>query len=179
MHDEESLVRRAQARDAEALNQLYEAHFEKVYRYVAMKLGNAMEAEDVTQEVFLKALGSISSFRWRGTPFLAWLYRIARNQVIDHYRRRPKVPPVSIDGLQLSEAGDPVEMAEQKNEIESIMRAARKLTEAQQEVIVLRFVSELSIAETARVMGRTEGAVKALQHSALAALRKVIAADGK
>ncbi|MEW6141739.1 MAG: sigma-70 family RNA polymerase sigma factor [Chloroflexota bacterium] len=175
MHDEESLVRRAQDRDPEALDQLYEAHFEKVYRYVAMRLGNEMEAEDVTQEVFLKALGSISSFQWKGVPFLAWLYRIARNQVIDHYRKRPKTPPVSINGLQVPEEGDPVEIAEQKSEFERIMRAARKLTEAQQEVIALRFVSELSIAETAQVMERSEGAVKALQHSALIALRRVIA----
>jgi RNA polymerase sigma-70 factor (ECF subfamily) len=178
VHDEESLVRRAQARDADAFAQLYEAHFEKVYRYVAMRLGNEMEAEDVTQEVFLKALGSISSFRWKGVPFLAWLYRIARNQVIDHYREKPKTPPVSITGLQVPEEGNPVEMAEEKNEFERIVKAAGKLTDAQREVIALRFVSDLSIAETARVMGRSEGAVKALQHSALTALRKIMAAGG-
>ncbi|MCX8126110.1 MAG: RNA polymerase sigma factor [Dehalococcoidia bacterium] len=178
MRDEESLVRRAQAREPEAFDQLYEAYFEKIYRYVAMKLGNAMEAEDVTQEVFLKALNSIASFRWKGTPFIAWLYRIAHNQVVDHYRRRPKSPLVPIEGLQLAEEGDPVEVAEQKTEMERVMRATKKLTEAQQEVIALRFVSELSIAETAQVMGRSEGAVKALQHSALAALRKILTAGG-
>jgi len=178
VHDEESLVQRAQARDPEAFNQLYEAHFEKVYRYVAMRLGNGMEAEDVTQEVFLKALGSISSFRWKGVPFLAWLYRIARNQVIDHYRKRPKTPPVSINDLQIPEEGNPVEIAEQKSEFERIMKAARKLTEAQREVIALRFVSDLSIAETAHVMRRSEGAVKALQHSALIALRRVMVTNG-
>ncbi|MBM4389420.1 MAG: sigma-70 family RNA polymerase sigma factor [Deltaproteobacteria bacterium] len=177
MRDEESLVRRAQARDAEAFDQLYEAHFEKVYRYVAMRLGNEMEAEDVTQEVFLKALSSISSFRWKGVPFLAWLYRIARNHVIDHYRKKPKTPPVSINNLQVSEEGNPVEIAEQKSEFERIMKAARKLTEAQREVIALRFVSDLSISETAQVMKRSEGAVKALQHSALSALRRVMASN--
>lgn len=178
MHDEESLVRRLQSRDAEAFGQFYEAHFEKVYRYVAMRLDNEMEAEDVTQEVFLKALGSISSFRWRGVPFLAWLYRIARNQVIDHYRKRPKTPPVSINDLQVPEEDNPVEIAERKNEFGRIMKAARKLTEAQREVIALRFVSDLSIAETAQVMRRSQGAVKALQHSALTALRRVMATNG-
>jgi RNA polymerase sigma-70 factor (ECF subfamily) len=173
--EEESLVRRAQAKDAEAFVWLYEAYFDKVYRYVAVRIGNALEAEDITQDVFLKALNSISSYRWQGVPFLAWLYRIARNKLIDRYRKKPAVPDIPLDGIHLTEEGDPVEMAEIRTEIERVMRAAKKLTEAQQEVIALRFIADLSIADVAQAMSRSQGAVKALQHSALEALRRAIA----
>ena len=83
MQDEESLMRRAQRRDPEAFTQLYEAYFDKIYRYIVIRIGNEMEAEDMTQQVFLKALQSISSFRWRGIPFSAWLFRIAHNLAVD------------------------------------------------------------------------------------------------
>jgi len=83
VQDEESLVRRAQQRDQEAFAQLYEENFDKIYRYVVLRIGSKTEAEDMTQQVFLNALQSISSFRWKGVPFSAWLFRIARNQVVD------------------------------------------------------------------------------------------------
>ena len=83
MSEEESLIRRAQQQDQQAFAQLYEEHFDKIYRYVVLKIGSRTEAEDITQQVFLKALRSVSSFRWKGTPFSAWLFRIAHNQVVD------------------------------------------------------------------------------------------------
>jgi RNA polymerase sigma-70 factor (ECF subfamily) len=175
---EESLIRRAQQLDQAAFTQLYEENFDKIYRYIVLKIGDRAEAEDMTQQVFLNALKSISSYKWKGLKFSAWLFRIAHNQIVDHLRRKSKRGTVPIDdALSLAmENGDPTEVVEQKLEFEQVTQAAKSLTQSQQDVISLRFAGELSITEVARVMNKSEGAVKALQHSAIVALRKVLAA---
>ena len=159
-----------------ALTQIYEENFDRIYRYIALKIGDRMEAEDLTQQVFLKALQSISSFKWKGMPFSSWLYRIAHNQIVDYFRKKSKRPTVALDERIPSVGDDPVKTTEIKLEMEELAAAATKLTDAQREVISLRFAGQLSIAEAARAMGKTEGAIKALQHSAVAALRRVLAA---
>jgi RNA polymerase sigma-70 factor (ECF subfamily) len=171
---EESLVRRAQENDQEAFAQLYEEHFDKIYRYLALRVGNEMEAEDMTQQVFLNALQSISSFRWKGVPFSAWLFRIAHNQAVDHLRKKKKRASVPLDESLTAGGDSPHATTERKMDIEQLLEATRRLTEAQREVISLRFSSELSIAQVARIMGKSEGAVKALQHSAIVALRRTM-----
>jgi len=173
VQDEESLVRRAQKHDQEAFAQIYEEYFDRIYRYITFKIGDAVEAEDLTQQVFLNTLRSISSFKWRGKPFSAWLYRIAHNQVVDYLRKKKKaVVPLEEN---LASAGDnPQQAAERKLGIERVLAAARHLTDAQREVISLRFTSELSIAQVAEVMGKSQGAVKALQHSGIVALRRAL-----
>jgi RNA polymerase sigma-70 factor (ECF subfamily) len=176
VQDEESLVRRAQQRDQVALTQLYEENFDRIYRYIVLKIGDRTEAEDMTQQVFLNALRSISSYKYKGMPFSSWLYRIAHNQIVDYLRRKSKRITVPIDESMATGDSDPGQVAERTIEIEELVVATKKLTAAQQEVISLRFAGELSVAEVARVMGRSEGAVKALQHSAIAALRKVLSA---
>ena len=133
-----------------------------------------MEAEDVTQQVFLNVLQSISSFRWRGVPFSAWLFRIAHNQVVDYLRKKTRQATKSLDESLVISKNDPQLLAEQRFNIEQLILATKRLTKAQQEVIALRFVSELSTAQVAKVMGKSEGAVKALQHSAIVALRKAL-----
>ncbi len=173
MQDEQSLVRRAQQHDQEAFAQLYEEHFDKIYRYVALRIGNETEAEDMTQQVFLNALQSISSFRWKGIPFSAWLFRIAHNQAVD-YLRRKKHTAVPLDESLASNDNTPQLVAEHKLDIEQLLLATKQLTEVQREVISLRFTSELSIAQVAKVMGKSQGAVKALQHSAIVALRRAL-----
>ncbi len=173
MQGEESLVRRAQENDQEAFAQLYEEYFDKIYRYLALRVGNEMEAEDMTQQVFLNALRSISSFKWKGVPFSAWLFRIAHNQAVDHLRRKQKRASVPLDE-SLSSGDSPHATTELKMDIEQLLRATKRLTEAQREVISLRFTSELSIAQVAKVMGKSQGAVKALQHSAIVALRRTM-----
>jgi RNA polymerase sigma-70 factor (ECF subfamily) len=179
VQDEVSLIRRAQQRDHVALTQLYEENFDKIYRYIVLKIGDRTEAEDMTQQVFLNALQSISSYKWKGMPFSSWLYRIAHNQVVDYWRKKSKHATVPLDeSLPIPAAdGDPKHLIERKMEIEEVVVATRKLTKAQQEVISLRFAGELSIAEVAGVMGKSEGAVKALQHSAIVALRKVLSPE--
>jgi len=181
VQDEEGLVRRAQQHDQEAFSQLYEAYFDKIYRYVVLKIGDKTEAEDMTQQVFLKALQSISSFKWKGYPFSAWLYRIAHNQVVDYFRKKSKRPSVELDdSLNISNGkkeSNPYSMAEQSFNMEQLLSATKRLTEAQNEVISLRFTSEMSTAEVAKIMGKSQGAIKALQHSAIAALRRTLVVE--
>jgi RNA polymerase sigma-70 factor (ECF subfamily) len=173
VQDEESLVSRAQKHDQEAFAQLYEEYFDRIYRYITLKIGDAVEAEDLTQQVFLNSLRSISSFRWRGKPFSAWLYRIAHNQVVD-YLRKKKRAEVPLEETRASAGVDPRLDAERKLDMERVLAATQKLTEAQREVISLRFTSQLSIAQVAQVMGKSQGAVKALQHSGIVALRRAL-----
>lgn len=174
VHDEKGLIRRAQKNDPEAFAELYEEHFDKIYRYVFLRVGIRAESEDITQQVFLKALQSIASYKWRGAPFSAWLFRIAHNQVIDYHRKVSKVQTTTLEVPVAAADPDPAEIAEKEIHIEQVRDAMNGLTQLQQEVISLRFAGEFSTKETARIMGRSEGAVKALQHSALAALRKML-----
>jgi len=174
VQDEQSLVQRAQQNDHEAFAQLYEEYFDKIYRYVALKIGNRVEAEDMTQQVFINALHSISSYKWRGFPFSAWLFRIAHNQVVDYLRKKTRQPTVPLNESAIFSESNPQKTAEQKMNVEQLVLATRKLTPAQQEVILLRFAGELPIAQVAKIMGKGEGAIKALQHSAIVALRKTL-----
>ncbi len=174
MQNEESLVQRAQQHDQEAFAQLYEEHFDKIYRYLVFKIGNEAEAEDMTQQVFLNALQSISSFRWKGVSFSAWLFRIAHNLAIDFVRRKAKRATVPL-GESMAAGGPDLQLVvEQRLEIERLVSAAQNLTRVQREVISLRFAGGLSVAEAAKVMGKSQGAVKALQHSAIVALRRTM-----
>jgi len=177
VQNEESLVRRAQQHDQDAFAQLYEEYFDKIYRYIAFKIGNKTEAEDMTQQVFLNAIKSISSFRWRGIPFSAWLFRIAHNQVVDYLRKKAKHATTSLDEVLVSNGNNPQLVTEQNLDIERLLLATKQLTQAQREVISLRFASELSIAQVARVMAKSQGAIKALQHSAIVALRKTLSVE--
>jgi RNA polymerase sigma-70 factor, ECF subfamily len=174
LEDELSLVQRAQKQDTAAFAKLYEVYFDKIYRYIALKIRNETEAEDMTQQVFMKALKSISSYKNQGVPFSSWLYRIAHNLTIDYFRKNRKAT-VPIDDLPLAAVGgDPQKMVEQKMDVEELAVAIKKLTPSQQEVLSLRFTGDLSINECAEIMGKSEGAIKALQHSAVIALRKVL-----
>jgi len=177
VQDEQNLVRRAQQQDQEAFSELYEAYFDKIYRYIVLKIGNRTEAEDMTQQVFLKALKSLPSYnKWRDVPFSAWLYRIAHNQVVDHFRKTSRQQSIELTEAITPDDPDenPQHQTELKADIDQLVKATRQLTKAQQEVIALRFSSDLPVAEVARLMGKSEGAVKALQHSAVVALRKIM-----
>ena len=177
MQDEEGLIRRAQQHDAVALTQIYEDNFDRIYRYIVIKIGDRAEAEDMTQQVFLNVLKSISSFKFRGMPFTSWLYRIAHNQIVDYFRKKSRRPTEQLNESMPASGDDPEKVVERIIQIEEVAEATKQLTKAQQEVISLRFAGELSISEVAKAMGRSEGAVKALQHSAILALRKVLSAE--
>ena len=176
--DEEILVRRAQQQDTEALTRLYEAYFDKIYRYLALRIRNNYEAEDLTQQVFMKVLKSIPSYKSTGVPFSSWLYRIAHNQLVDYLRQQNKKATVDIESLPLAHEGDdPQYKIEQQIDIDELKTAIRRLTAVQQEVLTLRFAGELSIAQCSEIMGKSQGAIKALQHSAVIALRKALMSE--
>lgn len=179
MHiDDKALVERAQQCDSEAFGKLYECYADRIYGYILLKIGNATEAEDLTEQVFLRALENINSFSWRGIPFVAWLFRIARNQAIDHLRA--KRATCSLDSALTLSCPEPgPEMTLELNvSRKELAWAISQLTEAQQQVIALKFAGGLKNAEVAQVMNKSEGAVKALQHSAIAALRRIYIKNG-
>ena len=175
VQDEESLVQRAKEHDEAALTQLYEENFDKIYRYTVLKIGDRTEAEDMTQQVFLKAFKSISGYRSKGSPFSSWLFRIAHNQMVDYWRKRSKRTTVPLEETLVSSNSNPSSEAERKMDIEGLVAATRRLTDMQREVVSLRFAGGLSVAEVAKAMGKSEGAIKALQHSAIVSLRKMVA----
>ncbi len=178
VQDEPALVRRAQQGDKEAFADLYESHFDKVYRYLTLKTGSRAEAEDMTQQVFVKAYRSIRSFKWKGVSFSSWLFRIAHNLMVDFFRRQAKRPTVPLDESLVAGGEDPMKTAELRFDVDRVAAATRKLTDAQREVISLRFAGGLAIAEVALAMGKSQGAVKAIQHGAIAALRRLLLPAG-
>ena len=129
VQDEQSLVRRAQAQDRDAFAELYEAYFDKIYRYIVLKIGDRTEAEDMTQQVFLKALKSLSTYKWKDVPFSAWLYRIAHNQVVDHFRKSSRQQSCELTEAITPDDPDenPQHQTELKVDIEQLVQATRHL----------------------------------------------------
>jgi RNA polymerase sigma-70 factor (ECF subfamily) len=173
--DEYTIVEAAKSGDNGALSSLYEQYFPRVYRYTAARLGNSDDAEDVTTEVFLRIVENINSFTWRGLPFGAWVFRIARNEVVSFVRRQK----TRGGATQLSEmipdtAEDHTLALETKFAIAEVRLAAEKLPEAQRQVIALRFGAGLSVAETAAALKKTENNVKVLQHKGIARLQQLV-----
>jgi RNA polymerase sigma-70 factor (ECF subfamily) len=171
---EERLVQKAVNGDQEAFAQLYNQNFDRIHRYIYVKVRSQAEAEDLTQDVFIKALGSIGSYKWRELPFAAWLFKIAHNRVIDHVRKVSKEKSTSLDEAYAKSVEDPIQMTEKNFEIYQLKEALEQLPEAQREVATLRFIGQLSIAEVAEALGKSEGTVKALQFNATASLRKTL-----
>jgi RNA polymerase sigma-70 factor (ECF subfamily) len=148
----------------------------RIYKYVVARVGNPAEAEDLTEEVFLKMLGAIGGFRWREVPFSSWIFRIAHNCIATHYRRSAQRGGATSElSEDMVDARPDLALAvEERITIEEVRRASALLPEAQREVIALRFAVGLSIAETAKALGKREGNVKALQHKAVAKLQKML-----
>jgi RNA polymerase sigma-70 factor (ECF subfamily) len=170
------LLSSAKEGDAEAFGVLYERYADRVFRYLFAHIDNRLDAEDITEDVFLRVWRSLPNYREQGVPFLAFLFRIARNALIDHYRRsNPVKGQVSIDDMALRDHNPgPGESAMSSLEREELRESLEQLREDYRTVLVLRFLSELSPEETAQVMGRSQGAVRVLQHRALASLRTML-----
>ena len=170
------LVRRAQGGEERAFGEIYETYFDRVYRYVVYRIQNAADAEDLAEDVFLRMLESIHSFKWRDVPFSAWIMRIAHNRVVDYWRRgrhRSGIPIEDAPPLPSSDA-DPHGKIELVSDVQELRVAMETLTDLQKQVLSFRFGAGLSVAETAKAMNRKENAVKALQHSAVGALRRTM-----
>jgi RNA polymerase sigma-70 factor (ECF subfamily) len=170
------LVELAQGGDRSALEELYLIHFDRIDRYLHVSVGNRHDAEDLTTQTFLKMLEKINTFRWRSAPFSAWLFRIAHNLAMDHFRasRRwqpeEEVPEPEVDESNSAEAGA-LESIGRKSMLELI----EDLSPEQQQVLTLKFVFNFANGEVATILGKTEGAIKSLQHRALASLQKQLA----
>lgn len=174
------LVGRAVRGDADAFGDIYDALADRVYSFVRARIGDHHEAEDVTETVFLKAFEAISTYDRRGLPFGAWLFRIARNATVDALRKRGRTPDPEEDIEPLLDP-DPVRVDDEVAALvdgESVLRCVRELTEDQAAVVACRFYWDMDIRETARTLGRTEGAVKALQHRALRNLARMLEESG-
>jgi RNA polymerase sigma-70 factor (ECF subfamily) len=170
------LVERAQAGDRDALEELYLLHFDRIYSYLHMSVGNRHDAEDLTTLTFLKMLESIKRFRWQAVPFSAWLFRIAHNVAMDHFRASKRVQPEEvvpepIGSEQLSAEAEAMRSIGRQ----SMLQMIESLSPEQQQVLTLKFVFNFGNGEVASILGKTEGAVKSLQHRALASLQKQIA----
>jgi len=178
----EDLVRRAQQGESDAFAGLYEAFHAKIYRYVMFKTGDVTDAEDLAEEVFLRMLESINSFKWQGYPFTSWLFRIAHNLVIDHYRNKGRQKTTELDDALRVVGASSTDMDKHldiKLSIKEVNEAMHGLTQLQQEVLTLRFAGGLSVAETAEAMGKKDNAVKALQHAAVKKLRLLLGAESE
>src|ERR687884_274834 len=167
------LVEQAQQGDREALEALYLLHFDRIYSYLHMSVGNRHDAEDLTTQTFLKMLEAIGRFRWQSAPFSAWLFRIAHNLAMDHFRAARRWQPEE-DGPE-PPAGDESsaeEAAMQSIGRQSMLDLIENLSPEQQQVLTLKFVFNFPNAEVATILGKSEGAIKSLQHRALVSLQK-------
>ena len=173
----DAVVGRAAAGDPAAFACLYDAYAPRVRRFLRHQLGDADLAEELLQRTFVKMIESLPRYQSRGLPFGAWVFRIARNAVIDH--RRTSHPAVSLEATaeRPSDVGDPVASAERDQDRAQLRTALDALPPDQREVLVWRFFAELSPAETAVLMGRSNGAVRVLQHRAMVSLRELLTRD--
>jgi len=170
-----ALVDRAQKGDRDALEELYLIHFDRIYGYLHMSVGNRHDAEDLTTQTFLKMLESIGRFRWQSAPFSAWLFRIAHNLAMDHFRsRRRWQPEEEVPEPPGSEEPSAEMLAMHSIGRESMLEMIETLSPEQQQVLTLKFVFGFSNADVATILAKTEGAIKSLQHRALATLQKQV-----
>jgi RNA polymerase sigma-70 factor (ECF subfamily) len=167
------LVERAQRGDRAALEELYLIHFDRVYSYLHMSVGSRHDAEDLTTQTFLRMLEAIGRFQWRSVPFSAWLFRIAHNLAMDHFRANRRWQPED----EISEHVQGEETSAEEQALASLgdtsmLALIERLSPEQRQVLTLKFVFRFSNGEAATILGKTEGAVKSLQHRALASLKK-------
>ncbi len=171
---DENAVTLASQGNPEAFSYLYEKNVTRIYNYIYYRIGSATDAEDITSRVFYRAFGHINSYVEKGVPFSAWLYRIAHNLIANWHRdnlRRKEVPLE--DHLDLPHKADqPERMLEKNQEMDVLLKGIRRISPDRQQLILLKYLDNLSNAEIAQIMGRSEGAIKSLYHRALISLRE-------
>lgn len=173
LEDERKLILEAKGGEAEAFGRLYDYYLPAIYRFILLKVGQREEAEDLTHQVFLKAWQNVSGFSEKGLPFSSWLYRIARNLVIDRYRKAK--PVVSIDEEFVSEKlifRPNVSSIDDKRDVARIMVSIQQLKDIERDVVIMRFVEDMSIKEVSETINKSEGAVKLIQHRAIRKIKE-------
>ncbi|MBI5288321.1 MAG: sigma-70 family RNA polymerase sigma factor [Chloroflexi bacterium] len=171
--EEQALIEAAKELRDDAWAELYRRHAEQVYAYIYFRTGDRTAAEDLAADVFVRAIAGIRNYEWRGTPLLAWLYRIAHNVTAD-YRKAAAKRAAREAGEAPEEIEERVDMVQALDQRNDMMNAIRSLTEDQQQVLILRFYGGMSNAQVAEAVGKPETAVKALQARGLRTLRRII-----
>ena len=174
--DETTLIERAARNDQEAIATLYDLYAPKIYSYIYHRVNDQLVTEDLTGQVFLRMIEAVKSQKAWHTSFSGWLYRIAHNLVVDHYRRRGRATHTDIDESPniIAQDSDPYQKAAALLDNDALLRAIGELTEEQARVITLRFLEGYSISEVAARLDKTEGAIKALQYRGVASLRRIM-----
>ncbi len=178
MKDEKEIIRRAKAGDSQAFSLIYQEYGKQIFRFICWRTSDKHLSEDILQEVFLKAWDNIKNYKDRNLPIKAWLYKIARNTVIDYYR--VKKPLVSLEEISFnlaSLATSSLEKANIKLEFEKAKKAIDSLPEIQKEVIVLKFIEELTNKEISKILNKSEGAIRIIQYRALKKLKEILKND--
>lgn len=175
--DEATLVQRAIAHDPEAFGKLYDIHVDRVYRHIYYRVGNEQDAEDVTQQVFLKAWQAIPRYKKTASPFIAWLMTISHNLVVDFYRTRKDKAYLEAEVLAAGPASSPEQAAETSLEQERLRTAILQLGSDEQQVVILRFIEGFEFSEIASVLKKKEGNIRVILHRALVKLRNVLEKD--
>lgn len=177
LDSEEKLISLAKDGDSSAFGVLYDHYLPRIYRFVYVKVASREDAEDISHQVFLNAWQNMPKYKHKGFPFSSWLYEISRNQVIDYYRTRKE--SVSVDDI------DPDSVSEEAHgetlnvelDLERVMKKLRTMKPEYQDVLILRFVEDMSLKEVAGALNKTEGAIKLLQHRAIATLKEFFGDD--
>ena len=169
-----NLVDRAIDGDGNAFGRLYDMHVDRVYRHIYYRIGNNTDAEDLTQQAFIKAWQAIGRYKKTASPFLAWLIKISHNLVIDFYRSRKSEKHIDFDIVATEPETDPAYLAEAYFNRQEIRKAINKLNRDQQQVILMRFIEDFSYAEIAAALGKSEGATRVILHRGLAKLKTIM-----
>ena len=177
LRNEAELAQRASQQDQAAFAELYNAYVDKIYKYIYYKVGNPQDAEDLCEQVFLKAWEAIGRYTWCGHPFSSWLYKLAHNLVVDHYRTRKETLPLNDVLATSAEPVDPENMLRQTLDACELRDAILQLTAEQRQVIALKFVEGYENSDIAQMMNKKEGAVRALQYRALRSLQSILEAE--
>ena len=178
--DEISLIDAAKT-DPAAFGELYLRYVERIYNYIYFRTSSIKDAEDLTEKVFFKALSNIKSYRHMGLPFSAWLYRIAHNLVANYYQDRARKPEIALDDVSaqafVQSDHQPEAQVVKILEIENLLSIIHKLAPIRQELLILKFVDQLSNAEIGKILRKSEGAIKSLYHRTLLELREIMSSE--
>ncbi len=177
--DEAALVQKAIGHDAEAFGRLYDMHIDRVYRHIYYRVGNETDAEDLTQQVFLKAWQAMPRYKKTASPFIAWLMTISHNQVVDFYRTKKEKAYVEAEALASDSLPSPEQQSEASLEQQRLRSAILQLGGDEQQVVLLRFVEGFEFAEIAPLLNKKEGNVRVILHRALVKLRGILESGRK
>ncbi len=175
--DINELIDKAMGGDGNAFGRLYDMNIDRVYRHIYYRVSNTADAEDLTQQVFIKAWQAIGRYKKRASPFLAWLIKISHNLVIDFYRAKKPETNIDFDSIATKPETDPAHLAEAHFNQQEIRQAINKLHGDQQQVILMRFIEDFSYAEIATALGKSEGAIRVILHRGLAKLKTILDKD--